>query len=151
MKQLIVVLILMFSTTVSASGKKEINQTKEVENKVVLKEGGAVTAFSKDDGFKLTKKAIKNLGVSFMGLNNASSWIVPKSSIVRIKNSTGVYRKYDGWITMVLVEVLKKKSDGVLIKSIDLQNGDEVAISGVKFLRITDADLNSDTVDACAH
>lgn len=124
---------------------------EKTAEKSLLKKGGAVTAFNKDDGFKLSEKAKKNLGVSFLGLGKGASWDVPKSSIVRIKNSTGVYRKYDGWITLVLVDILKKKSSKVTIKSIDLQEGDGVAVTGVKFLRMTDADLNSDTVDACAH
>lgn len=120
-------------------------------SKVVLKKGGAVTAFSEEDGFKLSKKATKNLDVKFVDLPKGSSWDIPKSAIVRIKNSTGVYRKYDGWITLVLVDILKKNKKSITIKSVDLQEGDGVATSGVKFLRMTDADLNSDTVDACAH
>lgn len=118
---------------------------------VEIKEGGAVTAFSEDDGFKLSSKATKNLGVSFTTLKGKGPWVIPKVSLVKIKHSTGVYRKWDGWVTMVLVKVLSKTKETVTIKSVDLQDQDEIAITGVTFLRMTDADLNSDTVDACAH
>jgi hypothetical protein len=118
---------------------------------VKLKEGGAVTAFSKEDGFKLSNLAAEKLGVKFTSLNSNGPWKVPKESLIRIKYSTGVYRKWDGWITMVLVTVLSEGEDHYLIKSIDLQNEDEIAISAVSYLRMTEADLNSDTVDACAH
>jgi len=144
MKLITIALFVVLCASVSANTKKE-------EKKVVLKKGGAVSAFSKEDGFKLTKKAIKNLDVKFMSLGSASKWKVPSSSIVRIKNSIGVYRRYDGWITLVLVDILKKEKESFVIKSVDLQEGDGVATSAVKFLRMTDADLNSDTVDACAH
>lgn len=123
----------------------------QAETTVELKEGGAVVAFSKEDGFKLSNNAIKNLGVSFKAIKGSGPWMVPKSAIVRIKHSTGVYRKWDGWITMVLVKILKQTKETVTIKSIDLQEQDEIAITGVAFLRMTEADLNSDTVDSCAH
>ena len=124
---------------------------KTPDTTVEIKEGGAVTAFSKEDGFKLSDKAIKNLDVAFKSLKGSGPWEVPKSSLVRIKHATGVYRKWDGWITMVLVNVLSQTKDSVTIKSVDLQDEDQIAVSGVAFLRMTDADLNSDTVDSCAH
>jgi hypothetical protein len=121
------------------------------EANVELKAGGAVTAFVKEDGFKLSSKALVNLGINFTSLVGANKWELPKSALVRIKKSIGVYRRYDGWITMVLVSIVEKKKSTVVVKSVDLESGDEVAISGVKFLRMTDSDLNSETVDACSH
>jgi hypothetical protein len=32
-----------------------------------------------------------------------------------------------------------------------LESGDEVAVTGTKFLRMAETDLNSETVDNCAH
>ena len=139
-------LLLIFSVSLVWS-----SEIKKEETTVEIKKGGAVSAFTKEDGFKLSDKAIANLGVTFTTIKGKSSWAVPKSALVRIKHSTGVYRKWDGWITMVLVKVLSKTKDTVTIKSVDLQNMDDVAITGVPFLRMTEADLNSDTVDACSH
>lgn len=138
--KIFMLLLLTFSTSLLAS-----------DATVELKKGGAVTAFQKEDGFKLSKKAQKNLGVQFTTLKEGNSWIIPKSSLVTIKHSTGVYRRYEDWITLVLVQVQNHSKDLIKVSSVDLQAGDDVAISGVKFLRMTDADLNSDTVDACAH
>ena len=118
---------------------------------VEIKEGSAVTAFNKEDGFKLSEKALKNLEVTFRKISGSGPWTVPKSSLVRIKHSSGVYRKWNGWITMVLVNVIAQSKDTITITSVDLQGQDEVAVTGVSFLRMTDADLNSDTVDSCAH
>lgn len=121
------------------------------DKKVELKVGGAVTEFNPLDGFKLTDKALMNLGVKFLALKGNGAWTIPKSALIRIKHSVGVYRRYDGWITMVLVDILDQQGEEVKIKSVDLQDQDEIAIAGVTFLRLTEADLNSDTVDACAH
>ena len=127
------------------------SEEKKSETTVEIKKGGAVTAFSKEDGFKLSKKAITNLEVTFDSVKGSGPWVIPKSALVRIKHSTGVYRKWDGWITMVLVKVLNQSKDTITISSVDLQDQDQVAITGVPFLRMTEADLNSDTVDACSH
>ncbi len=141
LKLLIVTILLSLTPKLYASG----------ETSVEIKKGGAVTAFSKEDGFKLSKKAIGKLGVKFKALSSNGPWKIPKESLVRIKYSTGVYRKWDGWITMVLVSVVNEGEDFYTIKSVDLQDQDEIAISSVAYLRMTEADLNSDTVDACAH
>lgn len=145
MKFIMILVLACSIQTTFASGETDSGTTVEI------KEGGAVTAFSKDDGFKLSDKAVKNLGVVFTTVKGKGPWIIPKSAIVRIKHSTGVYRKWDGWITMVLVKILSQTKETVTIKSVDLQDQDMVAITGVPFLRMTEADLNSDTVDACSH
>lgn len=111
----------------------------------------AVTSFSKEDGFKLSDKALLKLEIKFEKLNGTQSWTIPSEALVRIKQSTGVYRRLDGWITFVLVKVTQNSADKITITSEDLEAGDEVAITGTQFLRMTDADLNSDTVDNCSH
>ena len=144
-------LSLLVLTLVLMSPKALSTEESTPGTSVIIKEGGAVTAFSEEDGFKLSDKSIKNLGVSYKSIKGKGPWVIPKSSLVRIKHSTGVYRKWDGWVTMVLVKVVHKTKETVTIQSIDLQDEDEIAITGVAFLRMTDADLNADTVDACAH
>ncbi|WP_413580696.1 hypothetical protein [Bdellovibrio sp. HCB288] len=113
--------------------------------------GKAIEHFDAEQGFKLSQKAMKSLGVSFKPLTGKGPWSVPKSSIVQIKQSHAVYRRYDGWISMVLVKVISDGKDSVLIKSEDLEAEDEIAVKGVPFLRMTDSDLNAGTVDSCAH
>ena len=141
----------MFLITLFLVSNTHVAIGEELEKPTKLKKGGAVTEFVKEDGFKLTQAALENLNIEFKSLPTGNKWIVPDTSLVRIKNSVGVYRRYDGWITMVLVTVLEKNKKMVSIKSVDLQAGDDVATSGVTFLRMTDVDLNSDTVDACSH
>lgn len=113
--------------------------------------GKAIEAFNKEEGFKLSEKATNSLGVKFQSLGGQSPWKVPTSSIVTFKQSTAVYRKFEGWISLVLIKVVKQENGFAIIQSEDLETSDEVAISGVPYLRMTDADLNSGTVDSCAH
>ena len=127
------------------------SEDKNTDTTVEIKKGGAVMAFNKEDGFKLSNRAMSNLGVGFTNIKGNGPWILPKLALVKIKHSIGVYRRWDGWISMVLVNVVGQTKETVTIKSIDLEAQDEVAITGVPFLRMTEADLNSDTVDACSH
>lgn len=106
---------------------------------------------NEDGSFKLREGSIKTLGVEFYKLAHSGPWLVPSESIINIKFSKGIYRRYEGSITFVLINILKVDKDKVLISSPDLEIGDEVAIKGTTFLRLTEADLKSDTVDACAH
>lgn len=131
-----------------------INASPNQKNKgttVDIKPGGAVTAFSEEDGFKLSEKAVENLNVRFTTISGPGPWTLPKEAILNIKLSTGVYRKWDNWITMVLVKIKSRSKNTVTVESQDLQDLDQVAIEGVAYLRMTEADLNSDTVDVCSH
>lgn len=106
---------------------------------------------NEDGSFKVSEKSLDLLGVKFYELKGKEPWVLPKESIVQIKFTKGVFRRYEGDIAFVIVKILKKDGEYVSVSSPDLQAGDEVAVKGASFLRLTEADLNSDTVDACAH
>ncbi len=106
---------------------------------------------NEDGSFKLSEKSLKTMEIKFQKLNGKGPWLLPLNALVKIKFTQGVYRKIQEDITYVLVNALKTDGKSVLVSSEDLESDDEVAIEGVHFLRLTEADLNSDTVDNCAH
>lgn len=106
---------------------------------------------NEDGSFKLSEQSLSILGIKFAKLESSGPWKIRKNSLVNIKFTKGVYRRYDGDISYVIVNVLKEMGDEILVTSSDLELGDEVAFEGTAYLRLTEADLNSDTVDACAH
>ncbi len=118
---------------------------------ITLNTAFAAATKNEDGSFKISDKAKKTMGIIFQKLDNRNQWLLPKSSLVKIKFTNGVYRKIQDDITYVIVNVIKSNETHVLIESEDLESGDEVAIEGVHFLRLTESDLNSDTVDSCAH
>jgi len=148
MKQTILAILISVIIPVAAFSSEGGEESEGATN---FGEGKAVTAFGKEEGFKLSQKAMQNLGVEFSTVKTDGPWTVPSGAIVHLKQSSGVYRKVDGWISFVLVKVVNKAGATVSIQSADLQAGDEVAIRGATFLRMTDADLNAGTVDSCAH
>lgn len=106
---------------------------------------------NEDGSFKLSDQALKTMGVVFQTLEKSGPWTVPKEAIVKIKFTEGVYRLYEGDITFVIAKTLQSSGAYVTISSPDLEPGDAVAVKGTTLLRLAEADLNSDTVDACAH
>jgi hypothetical protein len=106
---------------------------------------------NEDGSFKISSKSLTIMGIQFSKLDSGGPWVLPKDALVKIKFTQGVYRMFEGNITFVIVSVLKSDSQNMTVKSEDLEFGDEVAIKGTNFLRLTEADLNSETVDNCAH
>lgn len=104
-----------------------------------------------DGNFIVSEKSLNHLGVKFQRLEGIGPWSIPESALVRIKLTLGVYRRFQGELTYVIVKTKMIKKGEVIIQSEDLETGDEVAISGAKFLRMAETDLNSETVDNCAH
>lgn len=144
-------LILMLIVVSSYSAVSFASENGESESSQRFGPGKAIEAFDKEQGFKLSDRSASAMGVSFRRLDQAGPWLIPRESVIQLKQSAGIYRKYDGWISMVLVKILRREGDNLLVTSEDLELGDEVAVTGAVFLRMTDADLNSGTVDSCAH
>ncbi|WP_413577716.1 hypothetical protein ACLVWU_04655 [Bdellovibrio sp. HCB290] len=142
------ILLSMLVTVFSVSNTNAGEASGEASR---IGQGKAVEQFDPEQGFKLSSKAMKSMGVKFQALSGKGPWKVPKSSLMTLKQSDAVYRLYDGWISMVLVKVVSADKDTVMVKAEDLETGDQVAVEGVTFLRMTDSDLNAGTVDSCAH
>lgn len=104
-----------------------------------------------DGNFKVSEKSLNHLGVKFQKLQGEGPWTISREALVKIKLTLGVYRRFEGEITYVIIKKLNESGDLVTIQSADLQEGDEAAVSGTKFLRMAETDLNSETVDNCAH
>lgn len=144
MKKMFILFVLLITQITFASGEAQPDSSR-------FGAGKAIEAFDKEQGFKMSEKALKSLGVQFSKLDGNGPWYVPKSAIVHMKQSAGIYRRFEGWISLVFVNVEKSQNGLVAIRSEDLEAQDEVAISGSAFLRMTEADLNAGTVDSCAH
>lgn len=130
MKLLLIIVLTLFSMLASASPAGTKNE---------------------DGSFKVSDKSLKTMNIKFKKLNGNGPWMLPLNSLVKVKFTQGVYRRFKNDIAFVIVNVSKADASSVVISSDDLESDDEVAIEGVHFLRLTEADLNSDTVDNCAH
>lgn len=141
MKKLILIssmLILSITTSSFADGDHSAPATKD----------GAAKALEEGE-FSITEKAEKRLGIQWLVLQGSGPWKVPSDTVLSIKFTKASYRKFEGRITLIILDKIKKEGDFYWISSPDLQEGDAVAIKGVKYLRLTELDLFQGAVDSC--
>jgi len=130
----------------------EVTAEKQAESKVVrFSKHSGVMEFDPNEGFKMREPALATMGIRFQKLKGPSPWTLSSNALVHIKHTAGVYRRVDGWISFVLVKVKARTDSKATLESEDLESGDEIATEGATFLRMTESDLNSDTVDNCSH
>jgi hypothetical protein len=102
--------------------------------------GKAVTAID-GERFQMSEKALNTLKVRFAPWKSE----VPVAALVRIQDSTGIFQRSDGWISFEPVKVLRQSGGSAFIQSFHLKADAEIAVEGALFLRITEADLHSES------
>jgi hypothetical protein len=140
MKTLLLISLLLNVSVVLADGDHAAPPTSDGAAKLL-----------EDGDFSLSPAAEKRLGIEWLTLQEEKQWKVPLESIVKIKFTKAVYRKFEGRITLVILESIKAEGKHATISSADLQAGDEIAVKGTKFLRLAEVDISSGSVDSCSH
>lgn len=115
--------------------------------------GFAVTEADHDQGFKLSEKAVKTLGLEWKPVQNAAALTVPSSSLVFSKDEAGVYRVRDGWIKLIEgeVEITGKSARFISQEKSAFRSGDQIVTAGVPLLRVTELDTFSGSEAGHAH
>ena len=106
------------------------------ENSVVGPEKGILEA-SEENGIKLSPQAEKNFEIQKIK-TFGNSTDLPKAAIVTAGIEVNIYRIRNGFYKRIDFETISKHDDKVIIKSKDLKVGDEIAISGLGFLRLAE-------------
>lgn len=102
--------------------------------------GKAVFETSPEQGMKLTEKALKNIEVKTTKAVSGSQYLLPLESLVYFQDQVGIYRLRQGWFKLVKVEVMKKRGKESLVRTNEIQSGDEIAIHGADLLRVSEMD-----------
>ena len=93
-----------------------------------------IQAASADSGFKLSPEAEEHFAVRKKKVTGATLEI-PKDAIVRSGIEVNLYRLRDGFYKRIDFVLLKKNGSTVVVQSADLKAGDQVALTGLGFLR----------------
>ena len=101
-----------------AGGAKEESAEHEEANSAIGPDKGILEAG--EQGFKLSPEAIATFGVKFETIAKNA----PESSIAKVKDRKYLYRRKDGWIKRIELP--------------ELNAGDEIAVSGVGYIRIAE-------------
>jgi len=127
--------------------------------------GKAILAV-KDEGlkYKLSPESLSFLKIKFGGISPSSQpsgkkdsklnevlFVVPRSAVAYFQAETSVYRLSDAWIEEVPVEIVKKEKDQLIVRSKKLKEEDQIAISGVHFLRTAQLEASGQGGEGHAH
>lgn len=111
----------------------------------------AITMANKKDGFKLSEKAIKMLGISYIAVNGNGTFKVPAKSVAFFQDELGVYLFKDGWHKLIEVELVSKNQTEIVIKTEELKTGDQIANDGVPLLRAAELEAWGGSGDGHGH
>ncbi len=99
----------------------------------------AVPETSKTDGFRLSEKATRTIGLTAKPIATAPEFTMPERALVRSLDILAIYRIRNGWYKLVPVEIVRRKESELTVRSHEIKAGtDYVVISGIELLRATE-------------
>lgn len=107
------------------------------ENAQVGPDKGIVEA-DKEKGFKLSPEAEVNFAVKKIKVQSADGVEIPQKALVTSTVEVNVYRYRDGFYKRIDFDTVSKNTTTLRIKSKDIKQGDEIATTGLGFLRVTE-------------
>lgn len=99
--------------------------------------GKAIVEIDEKKGFRLSKEAIRTIGLKLKTVDS-SSFNISKKALVTSKNKKGVYRFRAGFFKFLPAKIIKKLANGYTVKVNGVDFGDQIVINGVGILRVTD-------------
>lgn len=113
--------------------------------------GKAITAASKKDGIQLSEKALKTLGINYVSVTGEGTFKVPLKSVVFSQDEVGIYRFRSGWHKIIDVQLVSKTATEAVIKTSELNSGDQIAKDGVPLLRAAELEAWGGSGDGHGH
>lgn len=99
----------------------------------------AVQEASLKEGFKLAEKAKEVIGVKTKTVG-AKPYTIPVEALVYYGDKLGVYRLRNGWFKLIEIQKISKNNKTISLSSSELTEQDQVAITGVALLRVSEMD-----------
>ena len=113
--------------------------------------GKAITAANKKDGIQLSERAVKTLGLGYMNVSGQGIFKLPFKSAVFFQDEVGVYRLKNGWHKLIEVELVSKTAAEVVVKTSEINSGDQIAKDGVPLLRAAELEAWGGSGDGHGH
>lgn len=107
------------------------------ENPQVGADKGIVEA-NKEKGFKLSPEAEKNFSIKKFKVVKPQNIEIPKAALVTSGVEINLYRLRDGFYKRIDFTTVTTKVNTLIINSKDLAQNDDIALSGLGFLRISE-------------
>mgnify|MGYP003375202170 CR=1 FL=1 len=124
-------------------GKEAAHEEHEEEAKLNVGSDKGILSFSEENGFVLSPEALTNFKIKSITLKGKEPWSVPTTALLLTGDEKNMYRLRGNTFKRIDIEIIRKNSNTVQIKSKDLQSGDSIVIQGVGFLRVAELDVTS--------
>lgn len=121
-----------------ADHKEDGSHGEESEANAQVGVNKGIVEADKENGFKLSVEAEKNFDIKKIKVQSSLSVELPLSAIATSTIEVNVYRFRDGFYKRIDFNQISKNQGKISIKSPDLKAGDEIAISGLGFLRVSE-------------
>jgi hypothetical protein len=115
----------------------EAKESEESESSKVGPDKG-ILEVDEHEGFKLSPEALKNFDIKTQKLRGKGPWSLTKKAQVRTGEETNFFRVREGFFKRIDFQVVRKTNEEVFVDSKQLQDGDEIVVSGLGFLRIAE-------------
>lgn len=86
-------------------------------------------------GFKLSPEALKNFEVKSVKLTGDGPWTIPSTALIHSGNETNILRIRQGFFKSVDFEIVRRSGTSLVVDGDDLREGDEIALTGLGFLK----------------
>ncbi len=97
-----------------------------------------ILAASEEQGIKLSPEAEKNFEIAKLKIATQANFEIPKTAIVTAGIEVNLYRYREGFYKRIDFELVSRTATGVVVHSKELKIGDEIAVTGLGFLRIAE-------------
>ena len=132
MKYLIISVFLIFSLR---GGADEDND----ENEQFGKEKAITEVRNKGEEFKLSKESFDTLGIVLTAIedvNETDRVMIPKSSLVKFMNMSGIYTYRNGWFKLLKLKIVREIDNNYDVLISGIQIDDKFVTKNVGLVRI---------------
>lgn len=150
MKKIVSIFALVFALAPVSFVQASEGHDHEGESSSVGPDKG-ITDYDDHSGFKLSSEAVKNFALKFQTLSGKNSWSIPNSAILYSGEEVNVYRVRAGFYKRVDFRLISKDDKQTQIKSVDLQEGDQIVVEGIGFLRAAEIVVTDGAPEGHSH
>lgn len=119
-------------------GDEEPHGEEAAEGSDKIGPGKGIEAYDEHEGIKLSPQANRSFGISLTKLTGNSPWRVPLEALVMSGEEVNLFRMRKGFLKRIDFKELKKETGFITVSSSELAPGDEIATSGLGFIRIAE-------------
>lgn len=103
----------------------------------------AILEASQDRGIRLSDKARKTIGIATSPILSKGPHSVTQTSMVYYQDKVGIYRLREGWFKLIELSDIERTSSGFVLRTFELQSGDEIVVRGTALLRVAEMEAFS--------